>query len=110
MKICWKCSKFYKNIKYSCQRVNFLFLKHRKAKHNEQVPSCNNYKDGEFIYGKENCWFHYETNKLHNDKESENKDNTNTMNTNRIEVIERIVQMRDTMTERIMNLEIKTQR
>ena len=88
----------------------FQFLKHRKNKHCEHVPACNKSKDGECIYGKENCWFNHETDKLNNDKEkySENEDNANIMNKNGNEVIQRIMQMMETMTKRIMYLEIKT--
>ena len=86
------------------------FFKLSKTKHSGHVPTCNKSKDGECKYGKENCWFNHETDKLNNDKEkdSENEDNANKMNENRNEVIQRIMQMMETMTERIMNLEMKT--
>ena len=55
---------------------------------------------------------YHDTEKLYNDeeKDNENEDNANTMNKNGNEVIQRNMQMMETMTERIMNLEIKTQK
>ena len=81
-------------------------LKHRKNKHKEHVPTCNKLKAGECIFGKESCWFNHETKNLHNDKEKdiENEDNANAMNKNGNEVIERIMEMMETMAECIMNL------
>ena len=52
------------------------------------------------------CLHKYENEKLHNEKEKdiENEDNANIMNRNGNEVIQQIMQMMETMTERIMNL------
>ena len=61
---------------------------------------------------KRNCWYNHETEELHNDKEkdNENENNANIINKNGIEteeVIQRIMQMMETLTERILDIEIK---
>ena len=91
------------------------FLKHRKTKHNDHVPTCKKFKNGECIYGNEKCWYNHKTEQIHNDKEKdiENEDNTNIMNKNEIEnkeVIQRIMQMMETLTERIINIENRNQK
>ena len=83
------------------------FFKLSKTKHSGHVPTCNKSKDGECKYGKENCWFNHETEKLNNEKEKDSE-NANIMNKNGNEVIQRIMQIIETMTKRIMYLEIKT--
>ena len=48
------CSEYICNFCEQICRTQSEFLKHRKTKHSEQVPTCKNFKDGECIYGQEN--------------------------------------------------------
>ena len=85
------------------------FLKHRKNRHNEHVPTCKKFKNGECIYGKEKCWYNHNNEEL----ENENENNTKMINKNGNEtedVIQRIMQMMETLTKRIMDIEIKNQK
>ena len=77
-------------------------LKHRKRFHEENVPACKNEKNGTCTYGNQNCWF----------KHSENEDiNKNEENGNskieKDEVVQRLFQMMEKLTERIFQIEKK---
>ena len=80
------CSEYICNFCEQICRTQSEFLKHRKTKHSEQVPTCKNFKDGECIYGQENCWFNHKTEKENNykAKDNENEDNANAMNENKL--------------------------
>ena len=73
-------------------------LHHRRKKHENQVPSCDKFKNGRCIYGKENCWF------VHNGQENIMEENNLEENKN---VLQRIFKMMEKMTERIVMIETK---
>ena len=93
---CRICAKVFK--------VRFDFMKHRKEKHIEMIPICRDADNGTCQFGKENCWFNH--NDIETSKENENFENTHKINQ---EVIDKIFDMMEKCTQRIMEIEKITQ-
>ena len=68
-------------------------------KHEENVPLCRNFKNGECKFGKEKCWFNHKNEDIF--KKNEHEDNN---------VIQRILNMMEKMSERIVHMEISNQK
>ena len=75
-------------------RTQSDFYSHRKKQHKETIPSCKNYKTGACIYGKDMCWFLHEN--VETGEDTEIKDGN---------IIQKMMQMMERMTERMINLE-----
>ena len=73
------------------------YLRHRKRKHENTIPTCKNFLDRTCIYGNDNCWF------KHGDNECEKESNINENN----EIIKGIFKMMEKLTERIFQIEMK---
>ena len=73
-------------------RTQSDFYSHRKQHHKQSIPSCKNFKNGSCIYGKDICWF------LH-----ENMDTGEEIETNHENIIQKMMQMMEKMTERMLN-------
>ena len=61
--------------------------------HLNSVPQCKNQIDDKCRYGYQRCWFRHENH--HNTEENDDKK----------EVIEKVLNMMETFTERLVNLE-----
>ena len=73
-------------------------LKHRKKEHKDLIAPCRNILKGACKYGTSKCWFNHDD--IENPNESEvnvNKENNN--------VIQKLFEMMETMTERIVQME-----
>ena len=94
---------------YHCTLCNeifnlpYEFFKHRKIYHEETVPECKNYKNGECSYGQEKRWFKHDRND-ENIVEKENRMEENLVND---EIVQKIFKMMETMTKRINCMEKK---
>ena len=78
------------------------YLKHRKRFHEENVPACKNEKNGTCTYGNQNCWF------KHSEYEDKNKNEENeNSKIEKDEVVQRLFQMMEKLTERIFQIEKK---
>ena len=78
--------------KFICQSE---LLRHRKNEHRIRVQMCRNEKDGTCIFGSLNCWF------IHDDKEAA-YESDKTLIKEHNEVIEKVFEMMEKMTERIL--------
>ena len=77
-------------------------MQHKKIDHKQRVKNCKNESNGSCIYGKNKCWFkHKETEEINGTEKDHDKIEHNE---NR-EVIQSIVKMMETLTERIVNIE-----
>ena len=108
MRKCWFVHVETKSYGSSCNLCDedFAILpdyrQHKKIYHKQRVKNCTNETNGSCIYGKNKCWFNHKekeeingTEKYHdNIEQNENK-----------EVIQSIVKMMETLTERIVNIE-----
>ena len=75
------------------------FMRHKKQEHRQSVPACVNETHGTCVFGEEKCWFR------HNNKDENNQTyNKDKVNENK-EVMERIFNMMEKMTNRIMKIE-----
>ena len=74
--------------------------KHRKKEHKDLVVPCRNMLKGTCKFGKSKCWFNHDN--LENSNESEENENSNKENN---DVIQKIFEMMETMTERIVQME-----
>ena len=78
------------------------YLKHRKRFHEENVPACKNEKNGTCTYGNQNCWFkHSENEDINKNEENENS------KIEKDEVVQRLFQMMEKLTECIFQIEKK---
>ena len=83
-------------------------MQHRKRFHEQIVQECKNYTKGSCIYGKQNCWFRHKDNESTKEiNETINKHNEDKTKENN-EVIERMMKMMETLTDRIVQMEMKT--
>ena len=86
---CNICENFFGN--------RFELMHHRKAEHSETVPKCRN-DQGSCQFGITKCWFKHE----------EQHDDTENHNENKQDVIDKLFNIVEQCTERIVQLENKT--
>ena len=80
---------------------------HNKRKHTKQVPLCNKNINRTCWFGNNNCWFIHEE---VNESEKERKDGELTLDNEVIEkdeVVQRLFQMVEKLTERMFRIEKK---
>ena len=96
---CNNCDKVFVN--------KFEYMHHRKQDHKESVPQCKKGMGGTCWFGPKNCWFQHEERQISNEN-GNNKEEMNEaiMNTNQ-EVIEKIFDMMEKFTKRILLIEKK---
>ena len=96
---CNNCDKVFVN--------KFEYIHNRKVDHKESVPYCKKGMGGTCWFGPKNCWFQHEERKITNENEINEKEmNQAIMNTNQ-EVIEKIFDMMEKFTQRILIIEKK---
>ena len=78
-------------------------LKHRKREHKDLIAPCRNILKGACKFGKSKCWFNHDN--IENSNESEVTENLNKENN---DVIQKLFEMMETMTERIVQMEEKS--
>ena len=88
---CNKCDKEFGN--------KPEFMRHKKQEHRQSVPACVNETQGTCVFGEEKCWFR------HNNKDGNNQTNNKDKVNENKEVMERIFNMMENMTNRIMKME-----
>jgi hypothetical protein len=76
------------------------FMKHRRHEHVERVPVCRDALNGTCQFGNIKCWFNHED--IENFNGNENMKNGNNFNQ---EVIDKIFDMMENFTKRIMEIE-----
>lgn len=89
-----------------CEKVfdnRYEFMHHRKLEHAQSVPHCKKANSGTCWFGARNCWFLHEAD---TSIQNGNKENLNGNNYNE-EVIQKIFDMMETFTTRIVQLEQK---
>ena len=99
---CWfnHCSK--ESHKFECGRCENVFSSqsdfhsHQKEQHWQFIPMCKNFKT--CIYSKKTCWFKHENNENRNEDEN---------NVNNEIMIQKLIQMMEKITERMLILEEK---
>ena len=74
-------------------------MTHKKQEHRQSVPACVNKSQGTCVFGEEKCWFRHNTTDENNQTKNKEEVNKNK------EVMERIFNMMETMTKRIMKIE-----
>ena len=112
---CWFMhNREIKSTEYKCQLCEKVFatlpdfMQHRKRFHEQIVQECKNETKGSCIYGKRNCWFRHKENESTKEiNETINKHNEDDSKENN-EVIERMMKMMETLTKRIVQMEMKT--
>ena len=88
---------------FSCNLCDKTFesranlMKHQKIEHEDTVNTCNHAKKGTCHFGSENCWFR------HDEPVITNGDKKNIENNQ--EVIEKIFDMMEKFTDRIVHIE-----
>ena len=81
-------------------KVKSEFMKHRRHEHVESVPLCRDASNGSCQFGKVKCWFNHQEEEIPNG----NRNMENGMNVNQ-EVIDKIFDMMENFTRRIMEIE-----
>jgi hypothetical protein len=95
---CWFNHNKENSVEYNCNfceqicRSQSDLRQHKKKKHKKRIPSC---KNEECLYGRENCWFIHTTEESFNENEHENEN-----------LIERIINMLEKVSERIVKMEL----
>ena len=83
----------------NCEKVfetRFDLMHHRKSVHYQEVPRCSKSLIGTCWFGPKTCWFHHEeVEKINESGNNENKE----------EMIEKIFNMMEVFTQRILKLE-----
>jgi hypothetical protein len=91
---------------YSCNlcaktfQIRANLMKHQKIDHEDTVNTCNHALKGTCHFGSENCWFRHEEQVITNG----DKKNMNNVENNQ-EVIEKIFDMMEKFTDRIVHIE-----
>ena len=85
-------------------------LDHRKKEHGQAVQKCKNANNGVCIFGNEKCWFIHDNMKSNENMNNENEKNRNNIKqkdtkSNENYVIQKMMNMMETCTERILRLE-----
>ena len=78
------------------------YMSHRKKEHKEKVPNCKNGNNGGCHFGHGKCWFihdHIQNDNIGNSSKNENR------NEDRNDIMQKLVEMFERQTERIILLE-----
>ena len=74
-------------------------MHHKKAKHRNFVPCCRNNLQGTCWFDETKCWF------THDDTKESDKSENDKEKTEKKEIMEKIFNMMETFTKRIMKIE-----
>jgi hypothetical protein len=89
----------------NCEKVfetRFELMHHRKSLHYQEVTQCTKSLHGRCWFGAKTCWFHHEgIEQINENGRTDNIENKN----NKEEIIEKIFNMMEVFTQRIMKLE-----
>ena len=98
----YKCSICEKEFK-----IKSVFMYHRKTEHSETVPICKHEITGSCQYGFQNCWFNHNKAQIdENESINENINENNFMKNNQNnEIMQKLVEMVEKYTQRIVQLE-----
>ena len=77
-------------------------MHHRKHEHVKEVPQCTKSANGTCWFDAKTCWFHHEEIERTNDKRNGDELKNNIYNE---EMIEKIFNMMEVFTQRILKLE-----
>ena len=88
-------------------KIKSVYMNHRKAKHSESMPICKYEITGSCQYGFQNCWFNHNKAQIdENESINENINEKNFMKNNQNnEIMQKLVEMVEKYTQRIVQLE-----
>jgi hypothetical protein len=78
-------------------------MKDKKNDHKQYVQLCKNEKNGSCIYGNKKCWFSHENEQSNNKNQKHEKEIEENQ-----KVTQRMFEMMETITQRVIEIEIKT--
>ena len=98
-----------KSVEYPCNQCEKVFvtqtdiMEHRKKHHKQLVQLCKNENNGTCIFGFKKCWFRHDNEQTNNKNKKHEKD----IEENK-EVTQRMFEMMETITQRVIQIEMKT--